>query len=104
MWRFIAAAVTVAICASGALAQEQFERRVVGLEFLVENLEFTIEDLGGKVQTLQVKETATETRIELPSDILFDFDKAEIRSAAEPALKQVVNRRGVRPPIGAPNG
>jgi outer membrane protein OmpA-like peptidoglycan-associated protein len=50
------------------------------------------------VQALQVRETATETRIELPAEILFDFDKADIRAAAEPALRQAaeVIRKGAR--------
>jgi outer membrane protein OmpA-like peptidoglycan-associated protein len=30
------------------------------------------------VQDLQIKETATEIRIELAADVLFDFDKADI--------------------------
>ena len=39
---------------------------------------------------MEVKETATEVKISLLGDILFDFDKADIRSAAEPTLVQVV--------------
>lgn len=55
------------------------------------NLTFQVQDLGGQVQALQMRETATETRIELPADILFDFDKADIRIAAESALKQAAD-------------
>lgn len=43
-------------------------------------------DLGGKVVDLAIKETETEVRIELSGDILFDFDKATLRPAAEPIL------------------
>ena len=53
------------------------------------DLSYRVEDLGGRVQALQVKQTATETRIELPADILFDFDKYDIRPNAADALKQV---------------
>lgn len=62
------------------------------------SLVFQVQDLGGHVQALQVRETATETRIELPADILFDFDKAKIRPAAEIALKQAAEiiRKGAR--------
>lgn len=62
------------------------------------DLVFRVEDLGGRVQSLQVRETKTETRIELPADILFDFDKAELRASAEPALNQAaeVIRKGAR--------
>ena len=38
---------------------------------------------------MEVKETATELKISLLGDILFDYDKADIRSAAEPTLAQV---------------
>jgi outer membrane protein OmpA-like peptidoglycan-associated protein len=40
------------------------------------------------VQDLQVKETGAEIRIELAADVLFDFDKADIKPAAQEALKQ----------------
>ena len=53
------------------------------------DLVFKVEDLAGKVQDLQLKETDTEIRIELAADVLFDFDKANIRPQAEQALKQV---------------
>src|SRR5207245_10420586 len=48
-----------------------------------------IEDLAGKTQDVQVKETATEVRMELAADVLFDFDKADILPKAQAALKQV---------------
>jgi|SRR5712671_704601 len=54
-----------------------------------QNLGGAGQSLGGQVQGLQVKETATETRIALAADILFDFDKADIRPTAALALNQV---------------
>jgi outer membrane protein OmpA-like peptidoglycan-associated protein len=36
-----------------------------------------------------VQETAREVRIELPGDVLFDFDQWDIRADAEPTLRQV---------------
>jgi outer membrane protein OmpA-like peptidoglycan-associated protein len=53
------------------------------------NLGGGAQSLGGQVQGLQVKETATETRIAMAADILFDFDKADIRPSAAAALNQV---------------
>src|SRR5712692_3055595 len=53
------------------------------------DLQFHTEDLKGATQGLAVKETATEIRIELARDILFDFDKWNIRAEAEPTLAQV---------------
>jgi len=55
----------------------------------VVDLIYRVEDLAGQVKKLAVKESATETRIELPADILFDFDKSDIRPSAADALQQV---------------
>ena len=52
------------------------------------DLVFRVDDLGGKVQDLQVKETGQEIRIELAADVLFDFDKANLRPAAQKTLHQ----------------
>jgi outer membrane protein OmpA-like peptidoglycan-associated protein len=41
-----------------------------------------IADLGARV-------TETEIIVELPADVLFDFDRAEIRPDAVPSLRQV---------------
>lgn len=49
----------------------------------------SVVDMGGKAQDLQVKETATEIRIELAADVLFDFDKATIKPEAATALHKV---------------
>ena len=59
------------------------------LKMQVLDLVFKVEDIGGKVLDLQVKETDTEIRIELAADVLFDFDKADLRKDARSALKQV---------------
>ena len=63
-------------------------QRTEELRTKVLDLVFRIEDLGGKVQDLQVKETGQEVRIELAADVLFDFDKADILPKAQAALKQ----------------
>jgi outer membrane protein OmpA-like peptidoglycan-associated protein len=90
MRRLLAAIVLGVLCATVAHAQEHAGQ--------ILDLIFKVEDLGGKVESLQVRETETETRIELPADILFDFDKADIRPAAAPALKQAAEliRKGAR--------
>ncbi|MEX0805426.1 MAG: OmpA family protein [Candidatus Binatia bacterium] len=64
---------------------------VSNLKMQVLDLVFKVEDIGGKVMDLQVKETETEIRIELAADVLFDFDKADIRPQAQAALKQVAS-------------
>ena len=55
------------------------------------NLVYKSVNLGGKVVDLAIKETETEVRIELSGDILFDFDKATLRPAAEPILTRVAD-------------
>ncbi|MHB8881409.1 MAG: OmpA family protein [Thermodesulfovibrionales bacterium] len=67
---------------SPASAQE--EKKVI-------DLVFTVKDTGGKIQDLRVKETKSEIRIELAADVLFDFDKADIRPDAQGALKQTAD-------------
>ena len=48
----------------------------------VSPVEAALRDLGAKV-------TEQEIRIELSADVLFDFDKADLRSQATPALEKV---------------
>ena len=60
------------------------------LKFQTMDLQFSVEDVKGAVQALAVKETPTEVKIELAGDVLFDFDKSDIRSEAEAALQRVV--------------
>ncbi len=55
---------------------------VSGMDGTVVDLNQTINDLGGKVE-------GNLLFIELSSDILFDFDKADIKSAAAETLRKV---------------
>ena len=102
MHRFLpAAAFALALAlalGTPALGQVGTEGQVVDLNFEVVDLVFTVEDLGGgpveiaaPVENLQVTETETEIRIELSGDVLFDFDQAAIRAAAEPVLTGVAD-------------
>jgi outer membrane protein OmpA-like peptidoglycan-associated protein len=65
--------------------------QVLDLVFKVEDLGGKVQELGGKVQDLQLKESDTEIRIELAADVLFDFDKADVRREAQKPLKQVAD-------------
>jgi outer membrane protein OmpA-like peptidoglycan-associated protein len=62
---------------------------VSSLKLKILDLQFRVEDMGGKVEDLHIKETATEVRVEMAADILFDFDKAVLKPQAESALRQV---------------
>jgi len=57
--------------------------------------------LAGRVEDLAVKETPTEVRMELNADLLFDFDKADIKPQAGDALKKVgdILREKARGPV-----
>jgi outer membrane protein OmpA-like peptidoglycan-associated protein len=82
IWLIVFCAVTEI-----ALAEEE-PAPVANPKIQILDLIFTVEDIGGKVLDLEVKETETEIRIELAADVLFDFDKADIRPDAQNALKQ----------------
>jgi hypothetical protein len=45
----------------------------------------------GEVESLEVKETPTEMRIDLASDVLFDFDKADLLPKAQQTLSQAAD-------------
>ena len=57
----------------------------------IRTLVSNIEDLAGKIQDLQVTETALEVRIQLAADVLFDFDKSDIKPQAQAVLKQAAS-------------
>jgi len=97
-------AFATALAAFSAVAQQaETTGRQLDLVFSTQNLyarisdlSFVVDDLGGKptnvagaTQNLEVKETATEIRIELAADVLFDFDKATIKPEAASALHNV---------------
>jgi outer membrane protein OmpA-like peptidoglycan-associated protein len=52
------------------------------------DLIFTVTDIGGAVQDLQIKEIGNEVRIDMNADVLFDFDKADILPKAEDTLSK----------------
>jgi outer membrane protein OmpA-like peptidoglycan-associated protein len=57
------------------------------LTLVVKDLSFTLTDLDMRVEDMiRVKEAPKEITIELPADILFDFDKSDIRAEAAVAL------------------
>jgi outer membrane protein OmpA-like peptidoglycan-associated protein len=48
------------------------------------------EDISGLLRDLNAEVRGKETRISLSADVLFDFDKAELRAEAKPALEKLV--------------
>lgn len=57
-----------------------------GAQREIRDLNYPVEALKAQVQEFRVRETDLEVVIELPADVLFDFDKATLRPAAEKAL------------------
>jgi outer membrane protein OmpA-like peptidoglycan-associated protein len=55
-------------------------------QFKVVDLVYRIENIGGEVRDLEVKETPTEVRVEMAADVLFDFDKADLLPKADETL------------------
>jgi outer membrane protein OmpA-like peptidoglycan-associated protein len=83
--RKLLAALLVGFAASAMAA----ESNIRDLTFDTNDLVFTTTDLIFQVDDLyRVVETAKETTIELPADVLFDFDKKDIRADAALALKE----------------
>jgi outer membrane protein OmpA-like peptidoglycan-associated protein len=76
-------------CATAASGQS--DALPPGAKGRVLDLVFRVENLGGKVQDLRVKENDTEVRIELAADVLFDFDKAELLPKARDTLHQAAD-------------
>jgi outer membrane protein OmpA-like peptidoglycan-associated protein len=75
----------------GVVAQEGVKTEILNIVPKTLDIEFQVEDLKGATKDIEVKETETEIKIELSGDILFDFDKWNIRPAAEPVLQKVAD-------------
>lgn len=82
-----------AIQALKALGPERgavkIDSRVVKILGIVRGIEAKSEKIQAALKDLHAKETETEFQIELSGDILFDFDKWDIRTDAEETLKKV---------------
>ncbi|HEX9903466.1 MAG TPA: OmpA family protein [Propylenella sp.] len=86
----------VALLLTAAAAAQETEFRALDIGFRALDLEFRALDLqiaetevAGATTDLAVEETATEIRIALSADVLFDFDKSDIKPEAAAALGQV---------------
>lgn len=80
--RHLLIAVFAGLLAAPAIAADS---NPIGLKFTVIPLVFKVVELN------RVIESTKEVTIELPADVLFDFDKSDIRPDAADALKQAAN-------------
>jgi outer membrane protein OmpA-like peptidoglycan-associated protein len=62
-------------------------RAILGMN---RGLEGKAEDISGLLRDLNAQVRGRETRIALSADVLFDFDQAELRAEAKPALVKLV--------------
>jgi outer membrane protein OmpA-like peptidoglycan-associated protein len=107
--------ISIFLCTGSAFCAEELKPTALDLIYKALDLKYASEDLGGGGQQLKskeegttgassalksqvldlvasgadIQESATEIKISLQGEILFDFDKADIRAAAEPTLAQV---------------
>lgn len=97
-WAAVAMVASVPATAQDTLAGRELDivAETRDLVFASHDLLFAVEDLGGDIvelaaptSDLEIDENATEIRIELSADVLFDFDSAELRAEAEQALRNV---------------
>ena len=71
--------------------------KVTDIRGLVSGVAGKAEALNAALKNLGAKTTDTEIRIELSSDVLFDFDKADLRPEAVPSLEKVATVLGSYP-------
>ena len=76
-----------------ALGPERGSKKIdysmVSIIGVIKEIETQSTAIETAIRDLKAKETETEIRIELSGDVLFDFDKWDIRSDAETTLKKV---------------
>ena len=92
-----AQAITGNVQTTGTGKVSDIAFKSIGIVFTVTDVAGKPSDVAGKTQALNVKETATEIRIELNADVLFDFDKATIKPEAASALHnvaEIINEKG----------
>jgi outer membrane protein OmpA-like peptidoglycan-associated protein len=63
--------------------------RVVDILGVSKGIQFSSQQLAEAIKDLGARETRTEVQIELAGDVLFDFDKSDIRTEAEEQLIKV---------------
>jgi outer membrane protein OmpA-like peptidoglycan-associated protein len=86
-----APAIALALLVTPVFAQAPPAEAAGPLQFKVLDLVFRVDDMGGAVADLAVKETATEVRVDLAADVLFEFDKADLLPKAEETLQKAAD-------------
>ena len=69
----------------------KFDSKMLKILGIATGIEANSQKIKSALQDLGAKETETEVQIELAGDILFDFDKWNIREDAEESLRKVAD-------------
>ncbi len=82
-------AAEAAVARLGAKRFVTIQGTVIEVVGLTSGVTANVQQVRQAMQDLGAKETDLEVRVELPADVLFDFDKADIRADAAGALARV---------------
>jgi outer membrane protein OmpA-like peptidoglycan-associated protein len=83
------AAAEAAVARLGPRRFVAIQATVVSVVGLTAGVTASVQQVRQAMQDLGAKETDLEVHVELPADVLFDFDKADIRADAASALAKV---------------
>ena len=83
------AAAEAAVARLGPRRSVAIQATVVSVVGLTAGVTASVQQVRQAMQDLGAKETDLEVHVELPADVLFDFDKADIRPDAAAALAKV---------------
>ena len=83
------AAAETAVAKLGAKRALDVVSSLLEIQGLQSGIVSTVQEVRQAMRDLGATETDLEVRVELPADVLFDFDKADIRSDAAKALAQL---------------
>jgi outer membrane protein OmpA-like peptidoglycan-associated protein len=83
------AAAEAAVARLGPQRFVTIQATVINVTGLTAGVTANVQQLRQAMQDLAAKETDLEVHVELPADVLFDFDKADIRADAASALAKV---------------
>ena len=83
------AAAEAAVARLAGKTHVAIARSVLAIQGLTSGITGSVQEVRQAMQDLGARETDLEVRVELPADVLFDFDRADIRADAAAALAQL---------------
>jgi outer membrane protein OmpA-like peptidoglycan-associated protein len=83
------AAAEAAVARMGGVRALEIRPVVLQIQGLTGGIVATVQEVRQAMQTLGAQETDLQVKVDLPADVLFDFDKADVRSDAAAALSRL---------------